>query len=144
MTTAQNTAATNRYRPSLDPVVNRTARLALAWSGIACVVVFFIGFVPFAQFIPFPSPATPAAEVASNIADNAIGIRIGVNFMLIGFALFATFVCGVALELRRTDGNHPALTFAQLVCGGASTASAVAAVAGLGRPTLPRIPSAAT
>jgi hypothetical protein len=105
-----------------DPDLNRTARLACAWSGIACTVLFAIGFLAFARFLPFPSPGKPAAQVAADIADNRTGIRIGVIFMIIGFGLFAPFVCGVALELRRADGRHPALTYVQLVCGGASAA----------------------
>lgn len=109
-------------RPETDPTANRIARLACAWSGIACTVLFAIGFVAFARFLPFPSPGLPAEQVAANLAEHRIGIRIGVIFMIIGFGLFATFASGVALELRRTDGRHPALTYVQLVCAGASAA----------------------
>ncbi|GAA5176005.1 hypothetical protein GCM10023321_83270 [Pseudonocardia eucalypti] len=105
-----------------DPAVNRTARLACAWSGVACTVLFAIGFVAFARFLPFPSPGIPAEQVVAELAGNKFGIRVGVIFMIIGFGLFATFVCGVALELRHTDGRYPALTYVQLVCGGASAA----------------------
>lgn len=101
---------------------NRAARFACAWSGIACTVLFAIGFVIFARFLPFPSPGLPAEQVVADLAGNTFGIRIGVIFMIIGFGLFATFVCGVALELRHSDGPRPALTYVQLVCGGASAA----------------------
>ncbi|WAJ43358.1 hypothetical protein OK015_19365 [Mycobacterium sp. Aquia_216] len=111
-----------RHRPGTGPALNRTARLACAWSGIACTVLFAIGFVAFARFLPFPSPGLSAEQVVANLAANKIGIRIGVIFMIIGFGLFATFVTGVALELRPTDGRYPALTYVQLVCGGASAA----------------------
>jgi hypothetical protein len=109
--------------PAPSPAdANRLARLALAWSGIACTVLFAIGFLVFAQWLPFPSPNDSAEEIAADIASNKTGIRIGVIFMIIGFGLFATFVVGVALELRNADGTHPALTWVQLVCGGGCAA----------------------
>ena len=124
MTTDHEAAPTTvtRYWPDTDPALNRTARRACAWSGIACTVLFAIGFVAFARFLPFPSPGLPAEQVVADLAGNKLGIRIGVIFMIIGFGLFATFATGVALELRHTDGRHPALTYVQLVCGGASAA----------------------
>lgn len=117
-----DTADRRAYRSLTDPAVNRTARLACAWSGIACTVLFAIGFVVFARWLPFPSPNIPAEQLAHDIAANATGIRIGVIFMIIGFGLFAPFVVGVALELRHTDGDHPALTYLQMVCGGGGSA----------------------
>lgn len=102
--------------------LNRAARLGLAWSGIACTVLFAIGFLVFAQWLPFPSPGRSAEAITADIAENKTGIRIGVIFMIIGFGLFATFVVGVALELRHADGAHPALTWVQLVCGGGCAA----------------------
>jgi hypothetical protein len=102
--------------------LNRAARLGLAWSGIACTVLFAIGFLVFARWLPFPSPGRSAEAISSDIAENKTGIRIGVIFMIIGFGLFATFVVGVALELRHADGAHPALTWVQLVCGGGCAA----------------------
>jgi hypothetical protein len=101
---------------------NGAARLALAWSGIACTVLFAIGFVVFARWLPFPGPHRSAEAISSDIASHQTGIGIGVIFMIIGFGLFATFVVGVALELRDTDGAHPALTWVQLVCGGGCAA----------------------
>jgi hypothetical protein len=108
-------------RPAADPR-NRAARLGLAWSGIACTVLFAIGFVVFARWLPFPGPHRSAPDIAADIAAHQTGIRIGVIFMIIGFGLFATFVVGVALELRDADGPHPALTWVQLVCGGGCAA----------------------
>jgi len=102
--------------------LNRAAQLGLAWSGIACTVLFAIGFLVFAQWLPFPSPGRSAEAITADIAENKTGIRIGVIFMIIGFGLFATFVVGVALELRHADGSHPALTWVQLVCGGGCAA----------------------
>jgi hypothetical protein len=108
--------------PETRREINRAARLACACSGIACTVLYGIGFVAFARFLPFPSPGLPAEQVVAELAGNKLGIRIGVIFMIIGFGLFATFVSSVALELRRADGRHPALTYVQLVCGGAGSA----------------------
>src|SRR3954467_11505685 len=108
--------------PATARDLNRAARLGLAWSGIACTVLFAIGFLVFAQWLPFPSPGRSAEAITADIAENKTGIRIGVIFMIIGFGLFATFVVGVALELRHADGPHPALTWVQLVCGGGCAA----------------------
>ncbi|GAA0607520.1 hypothetical protein GCM10009547_06810 [Sporichthya brevicatena] len=114
--------ATPPAAPPTAADLNRGARLALAWSGIACTVLFAIGFLGCARWLPFPSPDDSAEQIAADIAGNQTAIRVGVIFMILGFGLFATFVVGVALELRDTDGAHPALTWVQLVCGGGCAA----------------------
>jgi hypothetical protein len=125
MTIETNPTANESASFDVESVVsdlNLMPRLGCAWSGVVATILFAIGFIPCAHFLPFPSPALSAPEVVQMISDNKIGIRVGVIFMIIGFGLISLFFVSVALELNRSDGKRPVHTYAQLVCAGASAA----------------------
>jgi hypothetical protein len=75
-----------------------------AWSGVACVVVFLIGFWPIAGFIPPPSPAASAHEIGEYYRSDQDRIRIGMVVSMIGAALCAPWVSAITVQLRRIEG----------------------------------------
>jgi hypothetical protein len=92
-----------------------------AWSGPAMAVLFFLGWVLAAHFIPPTAPADSAAQIKAFYVNNLTGIRIGMLLCLIGGVLLAPFGAVVAVLLRRTEGGLPVLTYTQVLCIGMST-----------------------
>lgn len=75
-----------------------------AWSGVACVVVFLIGFWPVAGFIPPPSPSASAQEIGEFYRSDQDRIRVGMVLSMIGAALCAPWVSAITVQLRRIEG----------------------------------------
>jgi hypothetical protein len=81
-----------------------TAQRVCAWSGVACVVVFLLGFWPIAGFIPPPSPSAGAHEIGEYYRSNQDRIRVGMVVSMIGAALCAPWVAAITVQLRRIEG----------------------------------------
>jgi len=101
--------------------VARKIELCMAWAGAAWVVLFFIGLVPLAGWIPLPSPEDSAAEVAAMYRENTNGIRAGLALIFTGTIGFIFFAATVASQCRRIKGAPTALRYAQVGSIGAST-----------------------
>jgi hypothetical protein len=72
-------------------------------------VIFGIGFFPIAGFIPPPSPAASAAEIALWYSDNLTGIRLGTVVMMFGVVLIAPWGVALAVHTARPRGACPSL-----------------------------------
>lgn len=90
-------------------------RLA-TWAGPALTVLFFIGLVPLAQFIPPPHPTDSAADIKAFYVDNVDGIRIGMVLVMVAVGLIAPWGVSLAAWTRRTETGFPVLTYIQLTC----------------------------
>jgi len=95
--------------------LNTTALRLCAWSGPALVLLFFVGLVPLAGFIPPPAPSDSAQLIASWYQEHTTTIRIGVLVMVTGTAFNATFGSAIAVWTRRGEAM-PVLTYVQLIC----------------------------
>lgn len=91
-----------------------------AWSGPALVVLFLIGCIPLAGFIPPPSPAASADEIAAMFRDDTTAIRIGCLVMIVGLSLIAPWGATIAAQTRRMERGFPILTYTQIACVGAA------------------------
>lgn len=105
--------------------MNRTARLLCAWSGPVLTVLFALGWVALAQFIPPPDPTDSAAEITAFYRDNLDGIRIGLFLTMVSMALIAPWGVGLAMELRKSERGLPVLTYTQVACVAIGTTIAV-------------------
>ncbi|MBA3743119.1 hypothetical protein [Sporichthya sp.] len=88
------------------------------WCGVPMIVFMLTGFL-LAGFVPPPSPADSAAEVAQMYRENATGIRAGLVLAMFGSALLAPFAAAISTQLRRIEGRDSPLAFAQLALGAA-------------------------
>lgn len=86
------------------------------WSGIAGVIVFFLGFV-FAGFIPPPSPSLTPVAVATHYAEHANGIRFGMVLTLISGMFVLPMVGVISAQMRRIRGISSAVVYAQISAG---------------------------
>ena len=58
---------------------------AAVWSGIALIVAMIVAQGFMMHFIPPPSPADSAAEIAQMFRDNTTGIRVGLFIAMLAF-----------------------------------------------------------
>jgi hypothetical protein len=97
-------------------VIDRKVQLACLWGGPLFAVLYMLGCVPLAGFIPPPSPAASAASIASLYRDNVDEIRVGCVLMMIGAAFIAPWGASIAAQTRRMETGVPILTYVQLAC----------------------------
>ena len=90
---------------------------AAGWIGLIGIVFFGIGFWTLREFVPPPSPETGAASVASRYLDNAMGIRLGSVFALLGATLIIPLFAAVSAAILRMSTHSYTLAFTQLACG---------------------------
>lgn len=87
------------------------------WAWPASLTIFLIGFVGFAGFVPPPSPALTAQELADFFAGNLTGIRVGILIAMFAAALMLPFYAVISEEIKEIEGR-PAL-LASIQWGGA-------------------------
>jgi hypothetical protein len=101
--------------------MNTRVQLACAWLGPVFVVLFFVGLVPLAGFVPPPSPTDSAAKVAAFYRDDTTAIRIGLFLMTMSTALTIPWGLTIATWTKRAEGSYSLLTYAQIACIGISS-----------------------
>jgi hypothetical protein len=75
-----------------------------------------------AEFVPPPSPAASAADIAALFKENTTAIRVGMILMIMGAGLFAPFIAVISAQIRRIEGSPPVLAYTQLLGGAMSIA----------------------
>jgi hypothetical protein len=78
-------------------------------------VLFAVGFLVFARFMPPPSPSTGALQLAESYGSKVNGIRIGAIMVCLGAALLAPYYGALCVQLKRIEGRQSPLTYAQLM-----------------------------
>jgi hypothetical protein len=90
-------------------------QLLCIWCGPLAVVLFVLGWVPLAGYLPPVAPSASAQVVADYYRANTNMIRIGLFVCSIGMPLVAPFGAAIAIQLRRTEGRLPIYTYVQLI-----------------------------
>jgi hypothetical protein len=96
--------------------VNLRYHRICAWAGPFCAFLWIIALVA-AGFLPPHRPEWGAQQIAQIYADNAIGIRTGMVFLLIGGVLYQPWVAEIAVQMKRIEGRQSVLTYVQLGLG---------------------------
>jgi hypothetical protein len=102
-------------RPSTD--VQRW----FAWSGIAMLVIFLIGFWPVAGYVPPSGPNESVTQIVHFYASNTTAIHLGLWMTMIAAAFCVPFFVAVSVHMRRIEGRHSPIAYAQMICGGLFT-----------------------
>lgn len=100
--------------PEPAPGASRSVELMLISSAIPFLLLFFVGLVVFAGFVPPPSPARSADEVAAFYRTNTGGIQVGLALCFISTIPYLMFGAGLLGQTRRITGVSPAVGFLQL------------------------------
>ncbi|WP_372787871.1 hypothetical protein [Paraconexibacter sp.] len=101
--------------------MGRKIELGMTWAGLVWVILFFIGMVPLANWIPLPSPSDTAAEVQAMYVDHTNSIRAGLALIFTGTIGYILFSAAIASQCRRIKGAPTALRYAQVGSIGACT-----------------------
>lgn len=94
--------------------MSRPVKLACAYSGYAFVVLFLVGFVPIAGFVPPPRPTETAAQIAARFHSDHDAIQIGMALCVLASALLLPWGAAVAEQMRRIEHRGRALTYSWL------------------------------
>lgn len=97
--------------------MNTTAQRVCAWSGIACILAFLIGFWPIAGFIPPPAPTLTGEQLAQFFSENATRIRIGMIVSLFAAALLASWSAVITVQMKRMRRRVGAFAYTNLAVG---------------------------
>jgi hypothetical protein len=97
--------------------MNAGAQRLCAWSGVACIALFFVGFWVVAGFIPPPSPRLTGEQLSALFTVDATRIRIGMMISLFAAALLASWAASITTQMRRMEGPHSALAYTNLAVG---------------------------
>jgi hypothetical protein len=97
--------------------MNARAQRLCAWSGVVCLVVFFLGFWVIAGFIPPPSPKLTGEQLSELFTTDRMRIRIGMIFSIFASALLASWAAVISTQMRKMEGTHSALAYTNLAVG---------------------------
>jgi hypothetical protein len=97
---------------------NTDVQRVFAWSGLAMLVLFLVGFWPIAGFVPPPSPKESVEQILRFYRSDTTAIHLGLWITMIAAALCGTFFVAVSLQLRRIEGRHSPISYAQMIFGG--------------------------
>jgi hypothetical protein len=93
------------------------------WSAVAFFVLFLLGFVLFARWIPPLPPSTGAQDVADLFRSRSESIRIGMVFMTIGSVFYLPWTMILSDLIKEIEGTSFFLSGTQLAAGVLSTLS---------------------
>ena len=97
--------------------MNRNSQLLAVWSGPLFCLLFAIGLVALAQFIPPPTAHDTLAQIVALYGRHTDRLRAGLVLMLIAAAFFAPWSAVITVQLKRIEGRYSPMAYTQLVCG---------------------------
>ena len=97
--------------------VRNSIHMACVWSGLAFAVLTLIGGVFFSGFLPPPSAALTADQVADIYRSKPEMIRIGMVMMMAAAALFIPFTSLMTRYIIRVEGEVGVLSIMQIMGG---------------------------
>jgi hypothetical protein len=100
-------------------------QLALWGCGIGFGLLFFVGLMPLAGFIPPPSPKLTGAELLAKFEPNLTWVKLGIIVGLLGAALLVPWSAMVSLQIARMEQGRRVPLWA-LFSFGAGCVNAVA------------------
>lgn len=95
--------------------MNTRNQLMCAHSTVVFVLFTIVGLFVLAGWIPPPSPALDAEQVAEIFANNT-QLRIGLAIIAFFSPLFMGLAVAIAAQLRRIEGPHHVMSDLQLLC----------------------------
>lgn len=98
--------------------IDSTLMKAAVWSGIVLIVAMVIAQGLLMHFIPAPSPALSAQELADKFIERKNEIRLGALLQCMAWSFWATWTMAITVLIRRTEGAFPILTYCSIALNG--------------------------
>lgn len=92
----------------------RRVQLTFIWCGPLAVLLFLIGWVVLAGYLPPIAPTASAHEVADWYVTHVTAIRLGLFVSSIAMPLVIPFGIAIAVQLRASEPAVPILTYGQV------------------------------
>ena len=92
-----------------------------AWTGLVMLLLFILGFWVVAGYVPPSGPHESVGQIVRFYSSNTTAIHLGLWMTMLAAALCVTFFTAVSVQMRRIEGPHSPLAWAQLICGGLFT-----------------------
>lgn len=100
--------------------MNRRIQLACAWCGPVFLVLFGVGLVPLAGFVPPPAANDTADQVVKLYSEHHTRVQAGLSLMLFSTVFVAPWVAVISAQLNRIRAEGiKTLVYGQLIAGGA-------------------------
>jgi hypothetical protein len=96
--------------------VNFRTQRVLLWLAPIMVVIWLSAFL-IAGFLPVPSPADSAVQVAARYDAHRTSIRVGVMLTIAAAVMLAPFIGITTSQMKRIEGRGSPLAYAQLAMG---------------------------
>jgi hypothetical protein len=92
----------------------KRVQLTFIWCGPLAVLLFLIGWVVLAGYLPPIAPTASAHEVADWYVTHVTAIRLGLFVSSIAMPLVIPFGIAIAVQLRTSEPAVPILTYGQV------------------------------
>lgn len=97
--------------------MNRLLQKSCLISGPIAFTLFGIALWPLAGMIPLPHPSASADAVLTMYQSRSLGIRLGMILLMLSSILLAPFFAAITVQMKRMEGEHCPLSYAQLLAG---------------------------
>jgi hypothetical protein len=97
--------------------VNSKRAIYGVWSAVAFFLLWLIGFVVFAQWIPPIAPAAGADDIAALFQQRSVPIRVGMVLMSLGTVFYLPWTMALAGLIKEIEGRSFFLSGTQLAAG---------------------------
>jgi hypothetical protein len=98
----------NTTKNSSAPLSMATrSQLWACYAAIPFMLLFFIGWVFVAQFLPPLNPAMSAQELATLFSEHGVRIRLGMLVCLYSVLFLMPFTALICVQIARIEGNGP-------------------------------------
>jgi hypothetical protein len=93
------------------------SRLIGVWSAVAFFVLWAIGYMAFAQWVPPISPSLTAPQVAQLFQERSVPIRVGMVLMSLGAIFYLPWTVTLSSLIKETEGKSSFWAATQLAAG---------------------------
>jgi hypothetical protein len=101
-----------------DMRINTAITRVMAWSGVVLVISLVVAQGVLMGFIPPPSPAHSAQQIAQLYIDRKLSIRVGTLIECVGFTFYLTWSMSIVFFMRKMERGMPVLSYTAIANAG--------------------------
>jgi len=98
--------------------INTSIAKVMAWSGVVLVISLIVAQGFLMGFIPPPSPASSAQQIAQLYIDHKISIRLATLIECVGFTFYLTWSMSIVFFMFKMERGMPILSYTAIANAG--------------------------